>query len=85
MAIVVYIHCSLTSALCALLLLRRYARQKLRLLLWSGVCFVGLALNNLLLIVDTRILPETDLSIVRTIPAIIGVGLLVYALVWESA
>lgn len=85
MATIVYILCALTSTLCALLLLRRYSRQRLRLLLWSGVCFVGLALNNILLLVDTRILTDVDLSIVRSIPAFVGVALLIYALVWESA
>ena len=54
MATIVYILCALTSSLCAVLLLRRYARSRLRLLLWSGLCFIGLALNALLLIVDTR-------------------------------
>jgi hypothetical protein len=85
MATVVYILCALTSSLCALLLLRRYERQRLRLLLWSGLCFVGLALNNLLLIVDTQIFPEVDLSMIRAIPAIAGIAVLIYGLIWESA
>lgn len=85
MATIVYVLCALTSSLCAMLLLRRYSRQRLRLLLWSGLCFVGLAVNNLLLIVDTRFWPEVDLSIIRAIPAVIGVSLLIYGLVWESA
>lgn len=82
---IVNILCALTSALCAGLLLRRYSLQRQRLLLWSGLCFVGLALNNLLLIVDTRVLTEVDLSIVRSLPAVIGIALLIYGLVWESA
>ena len=84
-ATVVYILCALTSSLCALLLLRRYSESRVRLLFWSGLCFVGLALNNVMLIVDTRILTEIDLSIMRTVPAVVGLALLVYALVWESA
>lgn len=39
----VYILCGLTSVLCAVLLLRSYARKRVRLLLWSGLCFAGLA------------------------------------------
>lgn len=80
----VYVLCASTSALCAVLLLRGYARSRVRLLLWSGLCFVGLAINNTLLFVDVRILPETDLSIVRTVPAVVGIAILIYGLVWET-
>jgi heme/copper-type cytochrome/quinol oxidase subunit 4 len=81
---VVYALCALTSIACAWLLLRGYARTRVRLLLWSGLCFSGLALNNILLFIDVRVLPDVDLSIVRTIPAVIGVLLLVFGLVWET-
>ena len=81
---VVYALCALTSMACAWLLLRAYARRRIRLLLWSGLCFSFLAVNNILLFIDLRVLPETDLSVVRTIPAIIGVALLLYGLVWEE-
>ena len=80
----VYALCALTSIACAWLLLRGYARTRVRLLLWSGLCFSGLALNNILLFIDVRVLPDVDLSIVRTIPAVIGVLLLVFGLVWET-
>ena len=46
----VYVLCALTSIACAVLLLRGYFRTRVRLLLWSGLCFVGLALNNALLV-----------------------------------
>ena len=81
---VVYILCAATSGLCAVLLLRGYAKSRARLLFWSGLCFIGLALNNVLLIVDVRLMPSVDLSLWRTIPALIGVSLLVYGLVWET-
>jgi multidrug transporter EmrE-like cation transporter len=84
-ATIVYILCALTSGVCAALLLRRYSEQRLRLLLWSGLCFVGLALNNVMLIIDVRVIPDVDLSVIRTIPAVVGIALLVYGLVWESA
>lgn len=80
----IYALCALTSGLCAVLLLRGYAETRARLLLWSGLCFIGLALNNMLLIVDLRILPDVDLSLWRQLPAIAGVGLLLYGLVWET-
>lgn len=81
---VVYALCALTSIACAWLLLRGYGRTRVRLLLWSGLCFSGLALNNILLFIDVRVLPDVDLSIIRTIPAVVGVLLLVYGLVWET-
>jgi len=82
MAVVVYALCALTSLACAGLLLRGYRRSRARLLLWSGLCFAGLFVNNLLLVVDSRV--SFDLSITRSIPAVVGVLLLMYGLVWES-
>ena len=84
MADIVYILCALTSLTCAILLLRSYGSNRVRLLLWSGLCFVGFALNNILLIIDTRIFPGTDLSIIRTIPAFLGLLLLLYGMVWDA-
>ena len=81
---VVYALCALTSIICAWLLLRGYARTRFRLLLWSGICFIGLALNNILLFIDLRVLAETDLSLVRTLPALAGVAMLLYGLIWEA-
>jgi hypothetical protein len=84
MATAIYVLCLLTSAACAALLLRGYAQTRVRLLLWSGLCFLGLALNNLLLVVDLRVLPETDLSVYRTLPALFGVLVLIYGMIWET-
>lgn len=84
MATAIYVLCALTSAACAVLLLRGYSRDRVALLLWSGLCFTGLALNNILLFIDLRVVPTTDLSVWRTLPAIVGVGFLIYGLVWET-
>ena len=84
MATAIYILCALTSAACAVLLLRSYAANRVPLLLWSGLCFVGLALNNTLLFIDLRVVPTVDLSVWRTLPALAGVSFLVYGLVWKS-
>jgi hypothetical protein len=80
---VVYLLCALTSLACAVLLLRGYRRTRARLLLWSGLCFVGFFLNNTLLIVDLRI-AQVDLAFIRLVPAVAGVALLLYGLVWEA-
>jgi hypothetical protein len=84
MATLVYALCALTSTACAFLLLRGYMRSRFRLLLWSGLCFGGLALNNVLLFVDKRVVPEMDLSVWRTVPALVGIGLLLYGFVWDT-
>jgi hypothetical protein len=84
MATLVYALCALTSLACAVLLLRGYASTRARLLLWSGLCFAGLALNNILLLVDKRLVPTIDLSLWRTLPALAGIALLLYGLVWET-
>jgi hypothetical protein len=83
MAEAVYLLCAATSSLCAVLLLRAYARTGTRLLLWSGLCFTGLALNNALLVVDLIIVPDIDLSTWRLVPAVVGAALLLYGLIWE--
>jgi hypothetical protein len=84
MANAAYILCTLTSIGCAVLLLRGYNQSGSRLLFWSGLCFVGLALNNILLIVDVRLLPEVDLSNIRSLPALAGLLLLIFGLIWEK-
>ena len=80
----IYVLCALTSGACALLLLRSYAATRVPLLLWSGLCFVGLALNNTLLFIDMRVVATIDLSTWRTLPAVVGVALLIYGLVWKT-
>lgn len=84
MAPLVYLLCAATSMLCAVLLVRGYRRSHSRLLLWSSLAFVGLAGNNALLVIDRLVAKGVDLSMVRLVPAVLGVGCLVYGLVWES-
>jgi len=84
MATAVYTLCALTSLACAFLLLRGYARTRVRPLLWVGLCFTGLALNNVLLFIDVRVVPQLDLSLWRSLPAAAGLALLLYGLVWET-
>ena len=80
----VYILCAVTSLACAVLLLRGYWRTGVRLLLWSGLCFVGLATDNVLLYVDVIIIPHVDMSIFRRLPGLVALMLLIYGLVWDS-
>lgn len=75
---------TVTVALCAVLLLRGYARVRQRLLLWSGLCFAGLTASNALLFIDLALV--TDVSFYRSRLAIAALSmlLLVYGLVFES-
>ena len=84
MAALVYSLCALTALFCAYLLLQAYRRGGYRLLLWSGLCFVGLTLNNLLLVLDKLIVPDMDLSIWRTSVALAAMTVLLYGLIWDS-
>ena len=85
MATVIYLLCALTALACAVLLLRGYAQSRVRLLLWVGLCFVGLTLNNVLLLIDMSVVPTVDLSLWRSLPALTGLMLLIYGLVWETS
>jgi hypothetical protein len=81
----VYALCALTSILCALLLARGYRATRARLLLWSSLCFTGLALNNVLLFIDMRVVPSIDLSAWRSLPALAGLIILIYGLIWDAS
>jgi hypothetical protein len=84
-AFIVFLLCTLTSLMCAVLLLRGYRRNRVRLLLWSGLCFICLALNNALLILDRHILQAIDLRFLPTLAGLAGICCLLYGLIWEEA
>jgi hypothetical protein len=77
---VTYLLCAFTALACALLLLRGFLDTRVRLLLWSGVCFAALTLENALLYVDKVIVPDFDLTAVRMSIALAGLLCLVLAL-----
>lgn len=83
MAIAIFVLCLLTAALCAVLLLRSYFRTRFALLLWAGLCFVGLTANNVLLLLDKAVFPEVDLSPWRAVVGLVAMLLLVFGLVTE--
>jgi len=80
---IVYILCFLTSAACAWLLGRSFARSGNRLLLWSSVCFALLALNNVAVILDLVIWPERDFRLARLALALAAVVSLIWGFIWE--
>lgn len=75
----------LTSILCAVLLIRAYAKERTTLLLWCSLCFVGLALNNILLFADLFVVPDVDLEAWRSVSALVALSLMLIGLIWEEA
>lgn len=84
-ATVAYLLCAVTSALCAALLVRAYLASRTRLLLWSALCFGGLMINNILLVVDRRIVQGTDLQLLRDVTGLVAVSILLVGLIWDSS
>jgi len=84
LAAVVYVLCALTSFTCAVLLLRAHAQRRVRLLFWSGLGFIGFALGNLALVIDTMVVPTMDLRLFRSVPILAGLAVLIYGLVWDT-
>lgn len=83
MATAVYVLCAATSGLCAFLLLRAHAASGVRLLLWSGLCFAGLMVNNALLFCDKVVFTDHDLGAARSVSALVAVSILLYGLICE--
>ncbi len=84
MAALIYSLCALTALTCTYLLLSAFRRGGYRLLLWSGLCFAGLSLTNILLVLDKLVFPTVDLSVWRTAVALVAMAILLYGLIWDT-
>ena len=84
MGVAAYVLGALTMLACSVLLLRGYAQGKRRLLLWSGLCFLGLAMSNFLIFVDLVIFPDVDLYYLRLSAAAVSMALLLFGLIWDT-
>jgi len=85
MAGLIYGLCALTAFLCSWLLLQAYRQSLYGLLLWGGLCFAGLTLNNILLVVDKVFVPDmVDLSTWRLISALASMLILLYGMIWHT-
>ena len=85
MASAVYILGFLVTLACGVLLSRAYAIGRKRLLLWSAICFYGLAVSNLLVFLDLVIFPtQVDLYPARLITAALAMVILLFGLIWEG-
>jgi hypothetical protein len=82
---VVFVLCMLTSAACMVLLVRGWRSTRAKLLLWSSLCFVFLAVNNLLVFIDIVVLPyAVDLLPFRQAASLAAVSVLLYGFIWEA-
>ena len=75
----------LTSIFCAVLLIRSYRATAAPILLWCSFCFVGLALNNVLLFADLFIVPQVSLELWRSAVALAALVLMLIGLIWEAS
>jgi hypothetical protein len=80
---IIYSLCALTSLSCTYLLAKAYLRTPSSLLLWSSVCFLGLAFSNALLILDLIVFPQTDYGLLRTSITLFSYSVLLFGLVWN--
>jgi len=79
----VYLLCFGTSATCAWLLGRSYRHTGARLLMWSALCFVFLALNNLFVILDLLVIKDISLQIPRLLLSLAAVCVLLFGFIWD--
>ena len=84
MAPLIYTLCALTSITCFVLLWRSWRASGFRLLFWSALCFAGLSVNNVLLVLDRIVFPQVDMALWRLVSALVAVLLLLFGLIWEE-
>ncbi|MBL8793071.1 MAG: hypothetical protein JNM56_04140 [Planctomycetia bacterium] len=83
----VYILCAITSLVCTVLLVRAYRQNRVPLLFWSGLCFLGLTVENFVLFLDKTVFPDVDLTMsvrIAALAALGGLALLIFGMVWKD-
>lgn len=83
MSVGLYVLSILTTLACSVLLLRAWVRVRNSLLLWSGLCFIGLTLDSVLVLGDMILFPSVDLYTWRLASVALSISLLLFGLVWE--
>ncbi|MBW8744619.1 MAG: hypothetical protein JF628_09790 [Sphingomonas sp.] len=79
----VYTLCFVTSGLCTYLLVRSYIATRAQLLFWSAICFLFLAANSLLVVLDILVLPDVDFGLWRPALALAAVTILLFGFIWD--
>lgn len=80
----IYLLCALTALFCSWLLFRAYRNSAYKLLLWGSLCFAGLTLNHILLILDKFVVTYVDLSAFRLSITLASLMVFLYGLIWDS-
>lgn len=81
----IYLACAATSLATAGLLFRTYVQRRTPLLLWSGIAFIFLGLNNVLVFTDLVLFKTIDLSLPRAFTGALSMLILLGALILENA
>jgi hypothetical protein len=84
MAELIYGLCTILSLAIAVMLWRQHRRSPSRMIYWTALCFTGLALSNLVLVVDKLVFPDIDLRVLRHSISLLSIGLLLFGLVYED-
>jgi hypothetical protein len=84
MAELIYGLCTILSLAIAVMLWRQHRRSPTRMIYWTALCFTGLALSNLVLVVDKLVFPDLDLRVLRHSISLLSIGLLLFGLVYED-
>ena len=84
MAELIYGLCTLLSTAIAVMLWRQHRRSPTRMIYWTALCFSGLALSNLLLVLDKLVFADVDLRLLRHTVSLASIGLLLFGLVYED-
>ena len=81
----VYLLCFFTGTICAVMLGRSFHRTRAKLLFWSALCFLLLAVNNLLLVLDLVVFPSyVDLALPRILVSLVAVMTLLFGFIWDA-
>ncbi|HEY2395769.1 MAG TPA: DUF5985 family protein [Rudaea sp.] len=79
-----YALCALTALLCAVLLLRGFFKTRSKVLLWSGMCFAGLMLSNVVLVLDKLVYTDIELLPLRLWITLAALLMLLFGLIYAN-
>ncbi len=81
---IIYVLCAATSLAAAWLLIRYYRERRTPLLFWSSLGFAGLALHNVLVYVDRALLPDANISLLRSVAGTAALLVILYGLIEDA-
>ncbi|MEP6883581.1 MAG: DUF5985 family protein [Gammaproteobacteria bacterium] len=78
-----YALCALVSVACAAFSLQQYLANGSKFLRWATLCFMGLAVNNILIYLDDILHRGGDFFMWRAAAALAGMTAFIYGLIWD--